>query len=81
MYARCLWRPEEGIRSLGTGVTDGCELSCEFWESNLGPLEEQPVLLTLEPSLQHLVAHPFNPSTKEAEVGRSLIRSSPAWFT
>jgi hypothetical protein len=28
-----------------------------YWESNLGPLEEQPVLLTTEPPLQqfHLI--------------------------
>ena len=39
----------EGIRSLGTGVTDSCELLCGCWELNLSPLEEQPVLLTVEP--------------------------------
>ena len=25
MYAWCLQRPEEGVRSLGTGAADGCE--------------------------------------------------------
>ncbi|KAL6074356.1 hypothetical protein STEG23_012106, partial [Scotinomys teguina] len=39
-------------RSPGTGVTDSCELPCGFWDLNPGPLEEQPVLLTAEPSLQ-----------------------------
>jgi hypothetical protein len=33
-------------------ITDGCEPPCGFWELNLGLLEEQPVLLTAEPSLQ-----------------------------
>ena len=42
----------EGVGSPGIGVTDNCELSHECWELNLGPLEEQPVLLTTEPSLQ-----------------------------
>jgi hypothetical protein len=28
-------------------VTDSYELLCGCWELNLGPLEEQPVLLTL----------------------------------
>jgi hypothetical protein len=42
----------EGARSPGTEVTDSCELPCGCWELNLGPLEEQPVLLTMEPSLQ-----------------------------
>ena len=33
-------------------ITDGCEPPCGFWELNSGPLEEQSVLLTAEPSLQ-----------------------------
>ena len=40
--------PEEGIRS----ITDDCEPPCGCWELNSGPLEEQPVFLTTEPSLQ-----------------------------
>jgi hypothetical protein len=36
---------------LELGVTDRCELLCGCWELNLGPLEEQPELLT-EPYLQ-----------------------------
>jgi hypothetical protein len=35
-------------------ITDGCEPPCGCWELNSGPLEEQSVLLTAEPSLQHL---------------------------
>jgi hypothetical protein len=37
----------------GAGVIDGYELPCGCWELNLNPLEEQPVLLTTESSLQH----------------------------
>jgi hypothetical protein len=33
-------------------IVDGCEPPCDCWELNLGPLEEQSVLLTVEPSLQ-----------------------------
>jgi hypothetical protein len=33
-------------------VIDGHETPCGFWELNSGPLEEQPILLTDEPSLQ-----------------------------
>ena len=33
-------------------ITDGCEPPCGCWELNTGPLEEQSVLLTSEPSLQ-----------------------------
>jgi hypothetical protein len=32
--------------------TDGCEPPCGCWDLNSGPLEEQSVLLTTEPSLQ-----------------------------
>ena len=42
----------EGFGSSGMGVTDSCELPYGCWELNPGPLEEQPVLLTNEPSLQ-----------------------------
>ena len=34
------------------GVTDSFELPCGCWELNLGPLEEQPVLIDAEQSLQ-----------------------------
>jgi hypothetical protein len=43
--ACCPWKPEEGIRSLGTEVIEDCELSCQ------PGLEEKPVLLTTEISL------------------------------
>ena len=33
-------------------ITDGCEPPRGYWELNSGPLEEQSVLLTSEPSLQ-----------------------------
>jgi len=42
----------EGVRASGTGVIDSCELPCGCWDLNLGLLEEQPALLTAEPSLQ-----------------------------
>ena len=73
-------------------ITNGYEPPCGCWELNLGPLEEQPVLLTLELSLQAwvlglkmctppaVVAHSFNPSTWEAEAGR-FQSSRPAWST
>jgi hypothetical protein len=46
------WRQEEVVRSSGKRVTDCCEPSCGCWELNPGPLEEQPVILTPETSLQ-----------------------------
>ena len=42
--------PEEGVGF--HFITDGWEPPCGCWELNLGPLEEQSVLLTTEPSLQ-----------------------------
>ena len=38
-------RPEEGVRTPGTGGTDGCELLCGCWEWNPGSLQEQQVIL------------------------------------
>lgn len=38
---------------LGLGL-HSYELPCGFWKLNLGPLEEQPVLLTAKPSLRPL---------------------------
>jgi hypothetical protein len=35
-------------------ITDGCEPPCGCWDLNSGPLKEQSVLLTAEPSLQPL---------------------------
>ena len=32
-------------------ITDACEPLCSCWELNSGPLEEQTLLLTTEPSL------------------------------
>lgn len=43
----------EGVRAEGVRAWSySFELLCGFWELNLGPLEEQSVLLTAEPSLQ-----------------------------
>jgi hypothetical protein len=39
-------------KSVSDPVTDGCEPPYGCWELNAGPLEEQSVLLTTEPSLQ-----------------------------
>lgn len=51
---QCLRRPDKGFGSLGTGILSGLVLPCGFWESNLSSLEEQPVFLTAEPSVQPL---------------------------
>lgn len=47
-----LWRSEQDVRSLRTGIRSGCGPLCGCWKLNSGALEEQPVLLTSEPSLQ-----------------------------
>lgn len=48
--ARCLRKPEEGIRAL---VTNSCKPPCGCWEPSPGKKQEQSVLLTL---LFHLSA-------------------------
>lgn len=35
----------------GTVLTGGYEMPCGCWESNPGPLQEQGVILSVEPSL------------------------------
>jgi hypothetical protein len=32
-------------------LKDGCEPPCGCWELNPGPLKEEPILLTVKPSL------------------------------
>jgi hypothetical protein len=36
-------------------IRDGCEPLCGCWELNSGPLEQQPALLTTEPSLHLMI--------------------------
>lgn len=40
-----LCRTRRGFTYPGTGVRGGCNLPCGFWKLNLGPLEEQTMLL------------------------------------
>jgi hypothetical protein len=40
-------------------ATDGSQPLCRCWELNLGPLEEQPVLLMAEPPLQLLHSNSY----------------------
>lgn len=47
------WHSEEGVGSPGTGLIGGCD-PCGCCEPNPGPLQEQEVLVTTEPSLQAL---------------------------
>ena len=42
----------EGQKGAPDFIADGCEPPCGCWELNSGPLEEQAMLLTAEPSLQ-----------------------------
>lgn len=48
----CLWRPEEGVELIRTGVIDRWKLPHGCWESDLGPLKNHSVILTAVPSLQ-----------------------------
>lgn len=60
IHALCQWRPEKGGRSPETGVTNACE-PYRGWDRNLGPLQDPPVFLTIQPSLQpHVFMHEFN---------------------
>lgn len=51
LCVQCSQKPEEGVKSSGTGVTDGCERAGKV---NPSLLQEQQMLLTAEPSVQPL---------------------------
>jgi hypothetical protein len=51
MYMQSLLQAEEGIGSAGPGVTDDYEPPNGCLKSNLGPLQEQQMLVTAEPTL------------------------------
>ena len=63
----------ESVRSHGTRITDSCELPRGCWELNSSLLEEKPVLLTTEPSLQ-LSPENFKVSSERDE-GNVMINS------
>jgi hypothetical protein len=50
-YVHCSCLPTHQKRALDP-ITEGCEPPWGCWELNSGPVEEQSVLLTAEPSLQ-----------------------------
>ena len=43
MCIQWLWRPGEGVWSMGTGITGSYKLPCNCWESNVVPLVFQLV--------------------------------------
>jgi hypothetical protein len=47
LHCSCLQTHQERASDL---ITGGCEPPCGCWDLNSGPLEEQSVLLTAEPS-------------------------------
>ena len=52
---QCPGSPEQSARSQGNGVIHCYELLCGCWELSPGPLKEQTVLLTTEPSLPSML--------------------------
>ena len=49
----CVQRKEDHVRFSGISVKDSYELACGGWESNLCPLEEQLVFLTVKHHLAY----------------------------
>lgn len=47
IWVQCLWRPEVGVRSPGTGVPYDCDFLVRYlcWEGSTGPLQYKWVLL------------------------------------
>lgn len=57
MYMTSVYGGQE--RSPDIRVMIGCKLPFDYWKPNLGPLQEQQVLLPTEPNLQY-EGHLFN---------------------
>lgn len=51
--ACCLWRAEQDVRTLRSGLRNVCETPCGCWRPDVYPLQEQLALLTTE----HLISH------------------------
>jgi hypothetical protein len=62
-------------------ITDGCKPPGGCWELNSGPLEEQSVLLTAEPSLQPFLVYFIYLRLRLNELGSSVegLRGAGAW--
>ena len=58
MYISTLLLSSDTPGKVSDPIRDGCEPPCGCWELNSGPLQEQSVLLTTEPSLQPHVSVP-----------------------
>ena len=62
--------------------TDSSELTSVCWELNLGPLEEQPVLLTTKTSLQLQIPKVFIYLSQDAsshiDVGKEAVLEATA---
>jgi hypothetical protein len=76
--AWCFWRPDDSFRSHRTGVTNGWDPSPRLWGLNPYPLEEEPVLLTTETSLQ-----PCALSFKSLKIGVTVVQTeqSMGWLS
>lgn len=79
---QCSWRPEEGTTDLRTGVMDGCELSCECWELNPGPLQLNHWAMSpgLDPCVANENATRQNTALKPGSSWHAPLRKSQsAW--
>jgi hypothetical protein len=52
MYVMTLSLSSDTQKRASDPIKNGCEPPCGCWDLNSGPLEEQSVLLTTDPSLQ-----------------------------
>lgn len=76
----CAWypqSPEESNRSLETGNTNLCELSCRCQELTLKSLQEQGEILTTEPPLQL----PFSDLLKVFRTGEIVLYTGRVYYS
>lgn len=61
MYVQCPWKPESGVRSSATEVTEGSEIPCDHWELNPDPARTASAfnclaILTVPIALSHALS-------------------------
>lgn len=85
MHVWCSWSSDNGSGSPETGVKDGREAPCGYWELNSSPSPECQVLLTTEPPLQLLSmgllnSHEFDKITLKSRKKRLNIFSFEQFY-
>ena len=82
LYTTCMQcsnSPEQGVRSPGTGVTDGCEPQFRCWKSNRDYPDKQTMLPHPTPRDKVSLFSPSYPGTHSVDQADLELRDPPAF--